>query len=118
LAKELDDKMRNLNFDDVWDFIKKHALPAELGDSLLVPDLQDWEEVKQFLYLDPKKGNVKLAKYAKFMAQLPRSIEQIDGLDVLLDDELLDKGVFMPKKENLNTVYDPKVGLDKWVKKK
>ncbi|MCW3996322.1 MAG: CRISPR-associated helicase Cas3' [Candidatus Bathyarchaeota archaeon] len=117
LAKELDDKMRNLNFDDVWDFIKKHALPAELGDSLLVPDLQDWEEVKQFLYSDPKKGNVKLAKYAKFMAQLPRSIEQIDGLDVLLDEELLDKGVFMPKKENLNTVYDPKVGLDKWVKK-
>ena len=27
LAKELDDKMKNLNFDDVWEFIKRHALP-------------------------------------------------------------------------------------------
>jgi CRISPR/Cas system-associated endonuclease/helicase Cas3 len=118
LAKELDDKMRNLNFDDIWDFIKKHALPDQLGDSLLVPSPQKWEEVKQFLSSDSNKGHGKLARYAEFMAQLPGSLEKIDGLEALLDEELLDQGVLMPKKENLNIVYDSKVGLDKWVKKK
>ena len=120
LAKELDDKMRNLNFDDVWAFIKRHALPAELGDSLLVPKRQEWDEVKgQFLSSDSDKNKGKLYKrYAEFMAQLPQSLEKIDALEALLDKELLDKGVLMPKKEHLNTVYDSKVGLDKWVKKK
>ncbi len=118
LAKELDDKMRNLNFDDVWDFIKKHALPDQLGDSLLVPSPQKWEEVKRFLSSDSNKGHGKLARYAKFMAQLPGFLEEIDGLEALLDEELLDKGIFLPKKEHLVEVYDSKVGLDKWVKKK
>ena len=103
----------------VWDFIKRHALPAELGDSLLVPNPQEWDEVKeQFLSSDSGKDKVKLYKrYAEFMAQLPRSLEKIDGLEGLLDEELLNKGVLMPKKEQLNIVYDSKVGLDKWVKK-
>jgi CRISPR-associated endonuclease/helicase Cas3 len=120
LAKELDDKMKNLNFDDVWDFIKRHALPAELGDSLLVPNHQEWDEVKrQFLSSDSDKGKGKLYKhYAEFMAQLPGFHEKIDGLDALLDEELLDMDVLMPKKECIDLVYDPKVGLDKWVKKK
>lgn len=118
LAKELDDKMRNLNFDDVWDFIKKHALPDQLGDSVLSPSPQKWEEVKQFLSSDSSRGHGKLDRYAKFMAQLPGFLEEIEGLEGLLDEELLEKGVFMPKKEHLSTVYDPKVGLDKWVKKK
>jgi len=119
LAKELDDKMRNLNFDDVWDFIKRHALPAELGDSLLVPNRQEWDVVKgQFLSSDSDKDKGKLYKrYAEFMAQLPQSLEKIECLEALLDEELLDKGVLMPKKEQLNIVYDSKVGLDKWVKK-
>ena len=101
LAKELDDKMKNLNFDGVWDFIKSHALPAELGDSVLVPNSQEWDEVKgQFLSSDSDKNKGKLYKrYAEFMAQLPGALEKIDGLEALLDEELLDKGVLMPKKE-------------------
>ena len=118
LAKELDDKMRNLNFEDVWDFIKRNALPNELGDSILVPDRQEWDEVKQFLSSDSNEGNGRLTRYAKFMAQLPSFQERIDGLEALLDEELLEKDILLPKKEALDMVYDPKVGLDKWVKKK
>ncbi|MFA7398695.1 MAG: CRISPR-associated helicase Cas3', partial [Candidatus Bathyarchaeia archaeon] len=120
LAKQLDDKMRNLHFDDIWEFIKTNALPTELGDSILVPDPQDWEVIKgQFLSSDSNKGKSKLyTRYAEFMAQLPGYVEKIDGLTDLLDEELFEKGVLMPKKEYLSTVYDPKVGLDKWVKKK
>lgn len=118
LAKELDCNMRNLNFDEVWNFIRKYALPLELGDSLFVPNPQDWDKVKQqFLNPNSNRGRGKVyTQYAELMAQLPRPIEKIDGLEALLDEELLDKGVLLPKKEALDEVYDQKVGLDKWVK--
>jgi hypothetical protein len=120
LAKELADRMRNLNFEDVWDFIKRYALPAELGDSIVVPDPQDWAEVRQqFLSSDSGKDTGKLySRYAKLIAQLPGFVDRTDGLGDLLDEELFEKGVFLPKKEALDLVYDSKVGLDKWVKKK
>ena len=119
LAKELDDKMKNLNFGDVWEFIKRHALPIELSDSVLVPNPQEWAEVKaHFLCSDRNKKKSKLYKsYAEFMAQLPSFLEKIDGLEALLDEELLEMDVLLPKKDCINMVYDPKVGLDKWVKK-
>ncbi|MCW4009943.1 MAG: CRISPR-associated helicase Cas3' [Candidatus Bathyarchaeota archaeon] len=119
LAKNLDDYMKRLNFDDVWKFVKDHALPLELGDSLLVPDPQDFEKIKKdFLSSDSNKGLGKIyTHYAKLMAQLPGSIEKINGLEDLLDEELLEVGVLFPKEKALGEVYDSKVGLDKWVKK-
>jgi len=119
LVKELDDKMQRLNFEGVWDFVKKNALPAQLGEPILVPNLSEYDEIRQqFLSSDSSKDRGKLyTRYAESMAQLPRSYDKIDGLAVLLDEELLDLDVLLPKKEFLDTVYDPKVGLDKWVKK-
>ena len=118
LVKDLEKRMRNLNFDDVWDFVKKNALPAQLGDPLLVPDIEDYGEIKrQFLSSEPNKSRGKLSRYAEYMAQLPSSLGKIDGLRDFLDEELLDVGVLLPKKESLCCVYDSKVGLDKWVKK-
>lgn len=120
LAGELDEKMRRLNFDDVWAFVQKHALPTELGDSLLVPDPEDWDEIRRrFLSLGSDCNRRKLYRqYSELMAQLPCALGQISDLESLVDEELLDKGVLMPKKENLSVVYDSKVGLDKWVKKR
>ena len=119
LVKELDDKMQRLNFEGVWDFVKKNALPAQLGEPILVPNLSEYDEIRQqFLSSDSSKDRGKLyTRYAESMAQLPRSYDKIDGLAVLLDEELLALDVLLPKKEFLDTVYDPKVGLDKWVKK-
>ncbi len=118
LAKQLECSMRDLNFDDVWTFIRKYSLPLELSDSLLVPDYREWDEVKNhFLNPNLSKDRGKVYKrYAKLMAQLPRAIEEIDGIERLLDEELLKMGVLLPKKDTLNEVYDAKVGLDKWVK--
>jgi hypothetical protein len=50
------------------------------------------------------------------VAQLPRSLKKINGLEAMLDEELLDMNILLPKKEALDCVYDPKIGLDKWVK--
>jgi len=117
LAKDLEKGMRNLNFDDVWVFVKKNALPAQLGDPVLVPDPEVYDELRQFLTSDSNKVRGKLSRYAEFMAQLPSSLGKLDGLKDLLDEALLDKGILLPKKTALDDVYDPKVGLDKWVKK-
>jgi len=118
LADSLAVGMRKLNFDEVWEFVRKYALPAQLGDSILVPDLQEYDEVRQqFLSSEPGKGRGKLTRYAELMAQLPGSLDDFDGLRALLDEKLLDMGVLLPKKEHLDDVYDPNVGLDKWLKK-
>jgi CRISPR-associated endonuclease/helicase Cas3 len=118
LTKELDFYMKNLDFDEVWAFVRKYALPMQLGDSLLIPDFKDWESVKKdFLNPESNKDRSKAYKrYAELIAQLPRAVEKTEGLEGLLDEELLEVGVFLPKKEALNEVYDSKVGLDKWVK--
>ncbi|MCL1965829.1 MAG: CRISPR-associated helicase Cas3' [Candidatus Bathyarchaeota archaeon] len=119
LADNLYDKMKKLDFDEVWAFVKKNALPAQLGDPLLIPTPQEYDGIRQqFLSSDTSKKREKLyTLYANSMAQLPSSVEKIDNLADLLDADLLDMGIFLPKKEELDYVYDPKVGLDKWVKK-
>jgi CRISPR/Cas system-associated endonuclease/helicase Cas3 len=118
LFEDLDYKMKQLDFEGVWEFVEKYALPDELGDSILVPPLEMYDEIRQqFLSTDSNKGRGKLKQYAEFMAQLPSSVEKNDYLKSMLDGELFDKGVYLPKKEFLNEVYDSKTGLDKWVKK-
>ncbi|MCL2358353.1 CRISPR-associated helicase Cas3' [Candidatus Bathycorpusculum sp.] len=114
LSKELDGKMRGLNFDAVWDFVKKNALPSQLGDPLFVPKLQDYDEVRQQFLSSNAIKTQKL--YTRYVAQLPRSLKKINGLEAMLDEELLDMNILLPKKEALDCVYDPKIGLDKWVK--
>ncbi|MDR2719808.1 MAG: CRISPR-associated helicase Cas3' [Nitrososphaerota archaeon] len=119
LAKDLTDRMRKLHFDGVWDFVRENAMPDQLGDSILVPTLHDYDEVRQqFLSSNSGKDRGKLyTRYAEVMAQLPSSVEKIDGLVELLDEELFDMAVYLPKKVFLDCVYDSNVGLDKWVEK-
>jgi CRISPR-associated endonuclease/helicase Cas3 len=118
LVKDLDYKMQQLDFEGVWEFIEAHALPDELGDSILVPPVEKYDEIRQqLLFADSNKGRGKLKLYAEFMAQLPGSIEKNAVLKSMLDEELFAKKVLLPKKEFLDEVYDPKTGLDKWVKK-
>jgi hypothetical protein len=118
LVKLLYDKMRQLDFEGVWEFIEEYALPDELGDSIIVPSINEYDEVRgQLLSADNSSGQGRLKRYAELMAQLPGSINKNERLKSLLNDELLEKRVYLPKKEFLDEVYDPKMGLDKWVKK-
>jgi CRISPR/Cas system-associated endonuclease/helicase Cas3 len=118
LVEDLDYKMKHLDFEGVWAFIQKKALPDALGDPILVPPIEKYDETrKQILFMNSSKIRGKLTKYAEFIAQLPGSIEKNDILKSMLDEELLDKNVNFPKKEFIDEVYDPKMGLDKWVKK-
>ena len=102
---------------NVWDFIKSHVLPVELGDSVFIPDVSEWDEVKsRFLSSDSfdSKGTL-YKRFSGFMAELPGTVEGLKLMDQF-DDDLFNIGVLLPKKECLSEVYDPVIGLDKWVK--
>ena len=49
------------------------------------------------------------------MAELPGTVEGLKLMDKF-DDDLFNIGVLLPKKVCLSEVYDPVIGLDKWVK--
>jgi len=117
LADELESRMIRLKFEDVWDFIKSHVLPVELGDSVFVPDVSEWDGVQsRFLSSDSfdSKGAI-YRQFSGFMAELPGTVEGLKLRDKF-DDDLFNLGVLLPKKECLSQVYDPVIGLDKWVK--
>jgi CRISPR/Cas system-associated endonuclease/helicase Cas3 len=117
LAGDLESLMRKLDFDGVWEFVKCNVLPVELGDSIFVPALSEWDEVKNlFLSSSSSEGKEKLYKrFSGLMAELPSSVETL-GLTDRFDSDLLSIGVLLPKKDALSEVYDEKIGLDKWVK--
>jgi CRISPR-associated endonuclease/helicase Cas3 len=117
LANDLESMMKRLEFDDVWAFIKSNVLPVELGDSIFVPDLSEWDAVKtRFLSSSSFGSKGKVYKlFSGLMAELPRSVEAL-GIEDSLDQDLLSIGVLMPKKASLSEIYDETIGLDKWVK--
>jgi len=54
-------------------------------------------------------------RFSGFMAELPGTVEGLKLMDQF-DDDLFNIGVLLPKKECVSKVYDPVIGLDKWVK--
>lgn len=117
LVDELESMMMRLDFEGVWIFIKSHVLPVELGDSVFVPDVSEWEGVRsRFLSSDSfdSKGAI-YRQFSGFMAELPGTVEGLKLRDKF-DDDLFNLGVLLPKKDCLSQVYDPVIGLDKWVK--
>jgi CRISPR-associated helicase Cas3 len=115
LASDLESKMSRLEFDEVWDFIKSYVLPVEIGDSVLVPNRSEWDQVKNhFISKNVQSKGVLYRRYADQIAELPKSVEAL-GLEDKFDSQLMDMGVFLPKKDKIDEVYDSKIGLDKWV---
>lgn len=115
LASDLESKMGRLEFDEVWDFIKSYVLPVEIGDSVLVPNRSEWDQVKNhFISKNAQTKGALYRRYADQIAELPKSVEAL-GLEDYFDSQLMDMGVFLPKKDKIDEVYDSKIGLDKWV---
>lgn len=112
LSEELRIKMCKLWFDEVWDFVKKKVLPADIGDTVFVPCAEKWEDVKNAFL------NGKINRFAEFAAELPKTFVELDkqhNLRRMFDADLLEKNVLLPKKEHLSDIYDSEIGLDKWV---
>ncbi len=107
---ELETYIQNLDFEKVWIFVKNELFADDDRDSVFVPELENWDELKYALVNNHLKDNFK--KYGLLTATLPRSVDKI-GREYF-DDELLEKNILLPKKEHLKTIYDENMGLDKW----
>jgi CRISPR-associated helicase Cas3 len=110
LVKELEDHIKNMDFDKVWDFVNRHVFLDDEKDTVFVPDFEQWDEVKYALMKRLPKESYK--KYGLLTASLPSGAQLRDDY---FDSELLEKNILLPKKERLNEIYDEKLGLDKWL---
>jgi CRISPR-associated endonuclease/helicase Cas3 len=107
---ELETYIQNLDFEKVWTFVKNELFADDDRDSVFIPELENWDELKDALVNNQLKDNFK--KYGLLTATLPRSVDKI-GREYF-DEELLEKNILLPKKEHLKTIYDENMGLDKW----
>lgn len=108
---ELETYIKNLDFEKVWTFVKNELFADDDRDSVFVPELENWNELKDALLNNQLKDNFK--KYGLLTATLPRSVDKI-GREYF-DEELLEKNILLPKKEHLKIIYDENMGLDKWL---
>lgn len=112
-SKELDQHISRLDFDKVWNFIKRYILEDE-RDPVLIPDLPDWNKVKDLLMKERlTKSDYRI--FAGITASLPQKVYDLPGIEDYLDKDALGKNILLPKKEYLNQVYDNVIGTDKWL---
>lgn len=106
-----------MDFDNIWEFVDKHALPDD-GDNVLVPyDLREWEDIKSEFLLPEKSKKSAYRKYINLTASLPKSIRPGDYLRYF-DKDLVEKNVLLPKRRyyetggKLGEIYHEKLGFD------
>jgi CRISPR/Cas system-associated endonuclease/helicase Cas3 len=109
-SKELDDRMTKLDFDGIWEFISKYVLEDE-RDPVLIPDLKDWDEVKELL-MKKRLTKTDYRRFSNITASMPRKVY---GIEDYFDGDVLEKNILLPKKEYLNEVYDSVLGTEKWL---
>jgi len=107
----LEDEIMSLDFEKIWDFIRKNVSLDDDRDNAFVPDIDKWDETRQILASNLKKESYKQLGY--LTATLPMSLDRI-GRE-FFDSELLDMGILLPKKELLSEIYDKNMGFDKWL---
>jgi len=103
-----------MSFDEVWEFVRKHAFDVQEEEPVLIPDSeQQLEMVRRDLFRLRKFDRARFTRYGELLANMPAGRR---GLDEFFDQEILEsKGILLPKKGKLSELYDNYVGLDKWL---
>ena len=108
----------NIDFDKVWEFVDKNALPDD-GDNVFIPyNLKEWENIKSDFMAPEKSKKNAYRKFANLTASLPKSISPGDYLNYF-DDDLVKKNILLPKRRyyetdgKLEEIYHEKLGFDK-----
>ena len=112
LAQELEHKTSRLEFDEIWNFVYRNVLSEDSRGSVLIPSPDEWEEVKEHYSRKgdrPRRG--RLNPYADIMAELPKTPAELK-ITNLFDQELMENGILLPKKDCINKLYNEKTGLD------
>lgn len=109
-AEKLERLIDRMDFGEVWKFVRDMALPEDSRDAVFIPEINDWDSVKNELLYGVSRENFK--KFGDLTASLPISSTKIKEY---FDEELMEKNILLPKKECLVIVYDENIGLDKWL---
>jgi CRISPR/Cas system-associated endonuclease/helicase Cas3 len=112
--EELDRLIHDMDFEGVSRFVNNHVF-ADEGHSMIVPETeQDLKRISEALKSTQKIDKRSFKSYSSLTANIPASSLKI--VRDYLDQELLEKGILIPKEGCLQDVYDVEVGLDKWIK--
>lgn len=112
--EELDRLIHDMDFEGVSRFVNNHVF-ADEGYSMIVPETeQDLQKISEALKSTQKIDRRTFKSYSSLTANISASSLKI--VKDYLDQELLEKGILIPKKGCLQDVYDIEVGLDKWIK--
>lgn len=68
--------MLKLDFDATWDFINRHVFLEDERDSIIIPDMNEWEEVKQGL-TNKNRTRREYRKFSNLTASVPKSIDKL-----------------------------------------
>jgi CRISPR-associated endonuclease/helicase Cas3 len=117
LADEIASHMENLCFEDAWKFVNNHVLPDDHRETVFVPYTKnEVNEMRASILTKGRLDTNTARKFAYYTAALPAPVKQLGILD-LFDEKIAEFGILLPKPENLDIVYDEKLGLDKWLQK-
>ncbi|MFY9300239.1 MAG: CRISPR-associated helicase Cas3' [Candidatus Nitrosotenuis sp.] len=109
--EELENHIERMDFEGVWDFVNRHVFLDDEKDTVFIPDMYQWDEVKEALVNGLPKDAYK--KFGDLTASIPSGINLSVG--DFFDDVLIEKNILLPKKDRLAEIYDQKLGLDKWL---
>jgi len=119
LADKLSFRMAKMDFDGVWEFVYSNSLAEDEKDTVIIPDKNQWNQIKNDLTRSEKFNKNTFRKFVRYTASLPKSPQKL-GILEYFDKDLLSRNILMPKLEYLDEVYDSKnnLGLDVWLTKK
>jgi CRISPR-associated endonuclease/helicase Cas3 len=113
-SKQLNDLITKLDFGGIWDFINGHVLDDDDRDTILVPDKEEWDNIKQRILLKDKLTKSDYRVFSNISASLPKKVYDL-GIEDYFDSDALDKNILLPKKDHLDMIYDSILGTDKWL---
>jgi CRISPR-associated endonuclease/helicase Cas3 len=111
-ANELEGYIMKLDFDNIWSFINNHVFLEDETDSVLIPEIDEWEEVKEALINRKSLTREGYRRFASITASLPQSTNVLKIKDYF-DSDLFEKNILIPKKEYLDEIYHEVLGTDK-----
>lgn len=115
-STDLIDYMRKMDYQKVWDIIYSEIFAEESQEVVFVPSTATmWHELKDGIMSAGKITKTISRKFSYYTANLGKSPEKLGILD-MFDPDLLEKNILLPKLAMIDEVYDPKVGLDIWLK--
>ncbi len=111
-SSKLEHLVSEMDFENVWDFVRKLISEKDNRDTVIVPDMDEWDSVRNKLLgiAETKKPQGIVKRFGEMTAMLPIPLEKV-GTE-LFDDELMEKNILLPKKQHLQKIYHKKMGLD------